>query len=196
MRIVKETSFDFMSKTKITSFISTLFLIVGFSSLVINKGPKLSIDFVGGTMVAVNFTEPIEIDNLRSSLKSVNILGQIFDLSSSEIKYFGDKSNISIRLSEIENEPDKFIQNLIKELSKIFPNKVPQEEKDFILSIEKVGPKIGAELSSDAFMAIFSALTLILIYISVRFEFKYAIGAITALAHDILITLGVFSILN
>ena len=94
MRIVKETSFDFMSKTKITSFISTLFLIVGFSSLVINKGPKLSIDFVGGTMVAVNFTEPIEIDNLRSSLKSVNILGQIFDLSSSEIKYFGDKSNI------------------------------------------------------------------------------------------------------
>ena len=196
MRIVKETNFDFMSKTKITRFISIFLLIVGFSSLVINRGPKLSIDFVGGTMIAVNFTEPVEIDKLRSALKSVTISGQTFDLSNSEIKYFGDNSNISIRLSEIENEPEKFIQNLIKRVSEIFPNKVPQEEKDFILSIEKVGPKIGAELSSDAFMAIFSALAFILIYISVRFEFKYAIGAITALAHDILITLGVFSVLN
>ena len=68
--------------------------------------------------------------------------------------------------------------------------------KNFILSIEKVGPKVGAELSSDALMAILSALFFILIYVSVRFEFKYAVGAIAALSHDILITLGVFSLLG
>ncbi len=196
MRIVKDTNFDFMSKTRITRFISIAFLIIGFSSLIINRGPKLSIDFVGGTMVAVNFTEPVEIDKIRSSLKEINISGQIFDLSKSEIKYFGDQSNISIRLSDIEDEPERFLQNLIKKLSEIFPSKVPKDYENFILSIEKVGPKIGAELSSDAFMAVFSALALILIYISARFEFKYAVGAIIALAHDILITLGVFSILD
>ena len=196
MRIVKDTNFDFMSKTRFTRFISIAFLIIGFSSLIINRGPKLSIDFVGGTMVAVNFTEPVEIDKIRSSLKEINISGQVFDLSKSEIKYFGDQSNISIRLSDIEDEPERFLQNLIKKLSEIFPSKVPKDYENFILSIEKVGPKIGAELSSDAFMAVFSALALILIYISARFEFKYAVGAIIALAHDILITLGVFSILD
>ena len=79
-------------------------------------------------------------------------------------------------------------------MKNIFPDLVPNNENDFILSIEKVGPKIGAELSGKAVMAIFSALALILIYISIRFEFKYAIGAIAALAHDVVITLGIFSI--
>lgn len=77
-----------------------------------------------------------------------------------------------------------------------FPALVPDNKTDFILSIEKVGPKIGAELSGDAVMAIFSALALILIYISIRFEFKYAVGAIAALTHDVLITLGIFSLMD
>ncbi|MFL3005060.1 MAG: hypothetical protein ACJZ1R_02725 [Candidatus Neomarinimicrobiota bacterium] len=62
------------------------------------------------------------------------------------------------------------------------------------LSIEKVGPKIGAELRGDAIMAIFSALLLILVYITIRFELKYALGAIAALSHDVLVTLGIFSL--
>ena len=77
-----------------------------------------------------------------------------------------------------------------------FPALVPDNKTDFILSIEKVGPKIGAELSGDAIMAIFSALALILVYISIRFEFKYAVGAIAALTHDVLITLGIFSLMD
>ena len=81
-------------------------------------------------------------------------------------------------------------------MANAFPNRVPENENDFILSIEKVGPKIGAELSGDAIMAIIWALLLILIYISFRFEFKFAVGAIMALSHDILVTLGIFSILD
>ena len=77
-----------------------------------------------------------------------------------------------------------------------FPSLVPDNKTEFILSIEKVGPKIGAELSGDAIMAIISSLALILIYISIRFEFKYALGAIAALTHDVFITLGIFSILG
>ena len=196
MRIVKDTNIDFMSKTFIASCISALLIVVGAVSLITNGGPKLSIDFKGGTLVAVNFTEPVDINKIRSSLSSVSIDGQNFDFSKEEIKHFGDESNIAIRIASIENEPPRFANRVSESLASIYPDLLPSEKSDFILSIDKVGPKVGAELSSDAVLAILYALGFILIYISIRFEFKYAIGAIAALTHDVLITLGVFSILG
>ena len=196
MRIVKDTNIDFMSRTFIASCISALLILVGAISLITNGGPKLSIDFKGGTLVAVNFTEPVDINKIRSSLSSVSIDGQNFDFSKEEIKHFGDESNIAIRIASIENEPPRFANRVSESLASIYPDLLPSEKSDFILSIDKVGPKVGAELSSDAVLAILYALGFILIYISIRFEFKYAIGAIAALTHDVLITLGVFSILG
>jgi len=196
MRIVKDTNIDFMSKTFIASCISALLIVVGAVSLITNGGPKLSIDFKGGTLVAVNFTEPVDINKIRSSLSSVSIDGQNFDFSKEEIKHFGDESNIAIRIASIENEPPRFANRVSESLASIYPDLLPSDKSDFILSIDKVGPKVGAELSSDAVLAILYALGFILIYISIRFEFKYAIGAIAALTHDVLITLGVFSILG
>ena len=196
MRIVKDTNIDFMSRTFIASCISALLILVGAVSLITNGGPKLSIDFKGGTLVAVNFTEPVDINKIRSSLSSVSIDGQNFDFSKEEIKHFGDESNIAIRIASIENEPPRFANRVSESLASIYPDLLPSEKSDFILSIDKVGPKVGAELSSDAVLAILYALGFILIYISIRFEFKYAIGAIAALTHDVLITLGVFSILG
>ena len=196
MRIVKDTNIDFMSRTFIASCISALLILVGAASLISNGGPKLSIDFKGGTLVAVNFTEPVDINKIRSSLSSVSIDGQNFDFSKEEIKHFGDESNVAIRIASIENEPPRFANRVSESLASVYPDLLPSEKSDFILSIDKVGPKVGAELSSDAVLAILYALGFILIYISVRFEFKYAIGAIAALTHDVLITLGVFSILG
>ena len=196
MRIVKDTNIDFMSRTFIASCISALLILVGAVSLITNGGPKLSIDFKGGTLVAVNFTEPVDINKIRSSLSSVSIDGQNFDFSKEEIKHFGDESNVAIRIASIENEPPRFANKVSESLASIYPDLLPSEKSDFILSIDKVGPKVGAELSSDAVLAILYALGFILIYISIRFEFKYAIGAIAALTHDVLITLGVFSILG
>ena len=196
MRIVKDTNIDFMSRTFIASCISALLILVGAVSLITNGGPKLSIDFKGGTLVAVNFTEPVDINKIRSSLSSVSIDGQNFDFSKEEIKHFGDESNVAIRIASIENEPPRFANRVSESLASIYPDLLPSEKSDFILSIDKVGPKVGAELSSDAVLAILYALGFILIYISIRFEFKYAIGAIAALTHDVLITLGVFSILG
>ena len=196
MRIVKDTNIDFMSRTFIASCISALLILVGAVSLITNGGPKLSIDFKGGTLVAVNFTEPVDINKIRSSLSSVSIDGQNFDFSKEEIKHFGDESNVAIRIASIENEPPRFANRVSESLASIYPDLLPSDKSDFILSIDKVGPKVGAELSSDAVLAILYALGFILIYISIRFEFKYAIGAIAALTHDVLITLGVFSILG
>jgi preprotein translocase SecF subunit len=196
MRIIKKTNIDFLGKTNITTLLSIFLISGGIISMVLNGGPKLSIDFKGGTLVAVNYTAPVNIEKIRSELGSVQIDGQSFNFSNAEIKYFGDESNIAVRIASMEEEPEQFSKKFSDKLASIFPDLVPVDKNNFILSVEKVGPKVGAELSSDALMAILSALFLILIYVSVRFEFKYAVGAIAALVHDVLITLGVFSILG
>jgi len=125
---------------------------------------------------------------------NVNIDGESFDFSKAEIKLFGSPQDISVRIPHIDQEPDNFAQRIISHLRNAFSSKVL--ESDFILSIEKVGPKIGAELSNKAVLAIVSALALILFYISIRFEFNFALGAIAALAHDVFVTLGIFSIMG
>lgn len=196
MRIIKKTNIDFLGKINITTLLSFFLISGGIISMVLNGGPKLSIDFKGGTLVAVNYTAPVNIEKIRSELGSVQIDGQSFNFSNAEIKYFGDESNIAVRIASMEEEPEQFSKKFSDKLASIFPDLVPVDKNNFILSVEKVGPKVGAELSSDALMAIISALFLILIYVSVRFEFKYAVGAIAALVHDVLITLGVFSILG
>ena len=196
MRIVKDTNIDFMSKSSLALALSAILLITGLISMVVKGGPKLSIDFKGGTLVAVNFTEPVDINNIRSAMGNISINGQIFDFSKEEIKHFGDNSNVAIRIPSLDNEPTQFSNHIIDHLASIYPGLVPKSESEFILTTEKVGPKVGSELSSDAFLAILSALGLILIYISIRFEFKFAVGAIAALTHDVLITLGIFSLLD
>ena len=196
MQIIKDSKIDFINKSRFTILMSGALILAGIFSLIINNGPKLSIDFKGGTLIAVQYTKPININDLRSQLKNVNINGQSFDFSTSEIKHFGDNSNVSVRIANLENEPEKFSQNFIDILKDIYPDALPENKDDFILSIDKVSPKVGSELSGKAIMAIIYAITLILIYISFRFEFTYAIGAIAAIAHDVIITLGVFSILG
>ena len=194
MQIIKSSNINFINKSKLTIFLSSALILASIFSLIINNGPELSIDFKGGTLIAVNYTKPVNINDLRSKLKSVNISGQNFDFSLAEIKHFGSESSVAIRIANIENEPENFSSQLIEVLKNSFPDEYPKNKDDFILSIGKVSPKVGSELSGKAIMAIIYAVTLILIYISLRFEFVFAIGAIAAIAHDVTITLGIFSI--
>ena len=196
MQIIKDSKIDFINNSRFTILLSGALLLAGIFSLIINNGPKLSIDFKGGTLVAVQYTKPININNFRSELKTVTINGQKFDFSTSEIKHFGNKSNVSIRIASMEDEPKNFSQNFIDFLRNIYPDSLPENKDEFILLLDTLSPKIGSELSGKAIMAILYALTLILIYISFRFEFIFAIGAIAAIAHDVIITLGIFSILG
>ena len=196
MQIIKNSNIDFINNSKFTILLSSALILASIFSLVINKGPELSIDFKGGTLIAVNYTKPVNINDLRSKLKTVNMDGKNFDFSSAEIKHFGNESSVALRIANIENEPENFSGKLIEVLKNSFPDGYPKNKNDFILSIGKVSPKVGSELSGKAIMAIIYAITLILIYISLRFEFVFAIGAIAAIAHDVTITLGIFSILG
>lgn len=196
MRIIKDTHIDFMSQRKLAFIISTVVILSGLISLLVNGGPKLSIDFKGGTLVSVQYTKDIDILAVRSAMGKLNVDGQDFDFSREEIKHFGDPGAVLIRVPHIDGAPQNFAQKIVDHLYNSFPEMVPENKSDFILGKGTVSPKIGSELSGKAIMAIISSLGLILLYISIRFEFRFALGAIAALTHDVFVTLGLFSLLG
>ena len=191
---------DFLSNTKINfmalqkaGFTFSGILAIG-SILMLMLGINLGIDFKGGTMIGLSFSEDVTIQEVRSSLENITIDDNEFDLSGEEVKYFGSNSDVMIKIKSFENEPKNFGQGVINNIYETMNNKAPEDKNEFVLSLGTVSPKVGTELSGKALWSIVSALVLILFYISIRFEFRFAIGAILALVHDILITLGIFSL--
>ena len=192
MKFMENTKINFM-KFKTIGFGLSSAMAIG-SILLLLMGVNLGIDFKGGTAIGVSFSEDISIEEIRSSLKTVSINDSNFDLSAEEIKYFGSNSDVMIKIKTLENEPENFGQLVINHLYGSLNSKVPENKNDFILSLGSVSPKVGSELSGKALWSVISALVLILFYISVRFEFRFALGAILALVHDVIITLGIFSL--
>lgn len=183
MKLLKKTNIDFLGMRKFGFVISGSFILAGLVSLVLQGGPVLSIDFTGGTLAQIQFEDPPDIGKVRSALDKMNI-------GVGEVQTFGAPNEILIRLQVDNSKNDPAL-----ELKKALQSEFSTEKLDF-RRIEKVGPKIGSELKGKALFAIVTAIIGILIYISIRFEFRFAIGAIAALVHDVLITLGIFSILN
>lgn len=183
MQILKDTHFDFVGRRKKAFLISIGMIIVGLVSLIAHKGPAFSIDFAGGTLLQIRFEKILTVQEVRSSLDKIGWGG-------SEIQKFGLGNEVLIRVKK--QEVGTRVADQIKEvLARDFPDNKFEVRRE-----EKVGPKIGKELKGKAVWAILYAMIGILIYVSWRFEFKFAVGAIVALFHDVLITLGIFSIMN
>jgi len=191
MEIIKNTNINFMASKNVGFTISSICFVL--SLFMLFSGLNLGIDFRGGTMIGLNFSEDVEIQEVRAAMQSISIEGQEFDLSAEEIKHFGNSTNVMIKFKVRDDAPENFEQEIVNHLYQNMNEKVPEDKNNFILSIDTVSPKIGSELSGKALWSIISALGLILFYISIRFEFKFAIGAILALVHDVIITLGIFS---
>jgi len=183
MQFIKDTHIDFIGKRKIALTISIILIITGLVSLVINGGPNLGIDFTGGTSLQLRFENEVDIGQIRNILSDIGFGG-------AEIKEFGVDNEILIRIQQ-QSQNEDVSENVINELS----DKLPGNKLEIRMN-EAVGPRIGNELRRATIWAILAALILILIYISWRFEFKFAVGAVAALFHDVLITLGVFSVLG
>jgi len=192
MEILKNTKINFMAARNVGFIVSSVCFVLSLFMLL--SGLNLGIDFRGGTMIGLNFSEDVEIQEVRAAMQSISIEGQEFDLSAEEIKHFGNSTNVMIKFKVRDDSPENFEQEIVNHLYQKMNEKVPEDKNNFILSIDTVSPKIGSELSGKALWSIISALGLILFYISIRFEFKFAIGAILALVHDIIITLGIFSL--
>ncbi|UCH10856.1 MAG: protein translocase subunit SecF, partial [Fidelibacterota bacterium] len=179
MRLLTNVNIDFLAKRKIAAIASGAVIFIGLASLVIKGGPALSIDFTGGTLAQLQFAAPVEVGEVRERLLD-------YGFTRPTIQQFGSESEILIRVP---------VEEAGEDLSEKIQTALAGTEFE-VRRLETVGSKIGGELRSKALQSVLFALFGILIYISLRFDRYYALGAVAALAHDVLITLGVFSLLN
>jgi preprotein translocase subunit SecF len=183
MRILQNTKIDFMGKRKRWYMISLIVIIIGMISIPIKGGLDYGLDFTGGTELVVQFNQPPDVAEVRAMMDRTGF-------ERSEIKTFGDPDKVLIRtISQAEGTTvgDK-IKNALQES---FPTMNPRTIEE-----QKIGPKVGAELRRDAFLAVFFSLVAMLIYVGFRFKFIYGVGAVVALFHDVLVTLGVISLVD
>ena len=178
MRLFNNTNIDFLAKSAIAKFLSMALIIAGLASLAMKGGPALSIDFTGGTIAQLQFDKAVDVSELRTKLAENGF-------ENSEIITFGSPNEVLIK-TQFSGANSELESNLRTAIKSEFQ----------VRRVESVGPKIGKELQSDALSAILLSLLMILIYISFRFDRFYAYGSVVALIHDVLITMGVFSLLS
>jgi len=182
MRFFKKTSIDFMAARRKMYLLSGTIIAAGLISLFV-RGVDFGIDFLGGTELIVQFRGEVSIGDVRTSMESIGF-GQ------AEIKTFGSNRDILIRTEE-QGEGTTVGEKIRTGLSRQF-----SDNPFSVLKEDKIGPKIGAELRRDALYAVFFSLIAILLYVAIRFQFVSGVGALAALFHDVLITLGLISIFN
>ena len=179
----KKTDFNFMSKRKIAAVFSILLLLSSITSLLM-QGLNFGIDFTGGTMIELSYKEEVKLESIRSILEK-NGYGDAI------VQNFGSIHDVLIRLPVLETENMAELSNEI-----VATLQSGNESKIDVRRVEFVGPQVGEELTEQGGLAMLYALIGILIYVSLRFEYRFAIGSVVALVHDVLLTLGFFSILQ
>jgi preprotein translocase subunit SecF len=182
LELIKNVNIDFLGKRKIAGMISGAVILAGLVSIVLHGGPLYSIDFEGGTEIQVLFSESTDVEAVRSALSEIGY-------GDAAIRSFGNEDEFLIHVKTATKSEDQ-VNEIREALASIHGGSYE------IRRLETVGPKIGKELRGDMISAVLIAMAGIVIYISIRFQFMYAIGALVALTHDVLITLGLFSLLN
>ena len=180
MRLIGKTNIDFMGKRYFWYAVSAAVILTGMVSLFV-KGLNYGIDFLGGTELVVRFTQGVDVGDVRSAMDKAGF-------RKAEIKTFGSVRDLLIRTPEQE-EGSLVADRMKAGLTQQFPDNPFQVQRE-----EKIGPKIGAELRRDAVYAVAASLVAILLYLGIRFKFVYGMGAVIALFHDVLLTLGLVSL--
>ena len=172
-------NFDFMKWHKNAIYVSSLLIFISFFSLFTN-GLNYGVDFKGGTIIEIGFQKDAPIEDIRDFLKENNY-------EKSSVQYFGSNKDILIRIPNIITADEAALSNtLVADLNNNY---------DFSLKrVEYVGAQVGEELRDQGIMAALIALFLIMIYIALRFEYRFSVGAILALLHDVFLIIGIFSI--
>jgi preprotein translocase subunit SecF len=174
---------DFMGRSKF-AFILSIAMIVGSLGVLSTKWLNWGLDFTGGTLIEVSFEKPANLEDVRSALEAKGF-------GDATVQNFGSSKEVLVRLRPRKNVAGETLGNQI-----ISAIKTGTGEQVEMRRIEFVGPNVGDELTQAGGLAIIISLLCILMYVSFRFEWRLAAGAVLSLAHDVTITLGVFSLLQ
>ena len=175
------TNYNFMSKRKLAAFISMLLLLASIASLAI-QGLNFGIDFTGGTMIELAYEEEAQLNDIRTKLEQSGYDDAI-------VQNFGSVHEVLIRLPISGDKNMSELSNLV-----VASLQAEHETKIDVRRVEFVGPQVGEELTEQGGLAMLYALIGILIYVAFRFEYRFAIGSVAALVHDVVLTLGIFSV--
>ena len=169
---------NFMRSRKIAALLSVIAVIGSIASLSY-QGLNLGLDFSGGTLLELQYDRPANVEEIRVDLAEQQ-------LPSAMVVYFGSDSDILIRVRD----------NLGQERAEVIANTLAQNSGAEIdlQRVEYVGPQVGEELREDGGLGMVAALLVVMLYVAIRFQYKFSIGAVVALFHDVIITLGLFSI--
>ena len=179
--------FDFVGKVGIFGGISLILVVISLVYLSI-RGISYGIDFRGGTEIQVKFAQSIHIDELRGPLEKLG-LGEI------GVQAFGDQNEFIIRFQGRQAASDKETNDLLNSAIAKIKDTIAislAAQTPEIRRIDTVGPQVGAELKRNGFLSVFYCLLVILIYVALRFDYKYAPGAVLCLFHDAVITLAIY----
>ena len=169
---------DFVGKRKYAMIFSAVLLVLSIASISF-QGLKFGIDFTGGTLIELGYEKTADLEDIRLKLSEGDFKGI-------NVQYFGSDTEVLIQLEPQEVSSAKLSSSIIRMLG----------DGIDVRRVEFVGPKVGEELTNDGGLAMLYALIGILIYVAFRFEYRFALGSIAALVHDVIITLGIFSILQ
>jgi preprotein translocase subunit SecF len=186
MEIVGQTSVDFMGKRNIAFAVSSVLVFLGILAVVgiLAGWANLGIDFAGGTAVQLKFDQSLGIEEARKAL-------QTHGLSEAELQEFPQDQKLLIRVKTETTIEDEISKQIIEAFQKEFPN------HGFVVdSSTSIGPTIGKKLQEDALIAIVLSLVGIILYIAVRFEFRFGVAAAIATFHDVLVVLGIYFLLD
>ena len=178
-----DINLNIVGKRKLAVLFSAVMLFISVASLVIQGGPNYGIDFAGGTLVQVRISAEADAGSIKDALKEMQLGGLV-------VQGFGDESNeFLIRAQSTSAE----LKDIANQIGTSLEDKFGKGTVEIRRS-EMVGPQVGKDLREKGIMAVVYAMIGILLYITWRFEFRFAVGAILALIHDVVITLGVFSL--
>ena len=169
--------YNFMGLRKYAVIFSSLLLAVSVWSLH-SQGLVLGLDFSGGTQIEVGYEQPADVSALRQQLATAGFENPV-------VVHFGSETDVLIRL---QGEPDQALSEKVLAVLKSSGDQLELRRVDF------VGPQIGDELREDGGLGMLTALAVVMLYVAIRFQLKFSIGAVLALVHDVIITLGIFSL--
>ena len=186
MNINTKKIIDFMGQRKLAAIFSLL-LIVGSIVSLSTKGLVLGLDFTGGTQIEVGYSHPADLANIRSQLSDSGFDNPV-------VVHFGSERDVLIRL---QGKPEVGLSdNVLQALGDAEQSNGDNSSgKGLDLRrVDYVGPQVGEELREDGGLGMLAALAIVMLYVAIRFQYKFSLGAVAALAHDVIITLGFFSI--